>query len=86
MSLTPVQRTLRASNAASVKVAKASDTKALTKAANKANWQKFLDQIPAEITDPAERMARARKLRTARMKALALRSSRIRAARKAAAE
>jgi hypothetical protein len=47
----------------------------ITQAARDKQWQKFLDQVPAEITDPAERQRRAELLRRAHMKRLALKAS-----------
>jgi hypothetical protein len=59
------------------------DLKAHTKPARDARWQKYLDRVPAEITDPAERTVRAERLRRADMIALSQRASatRRRAAR-----
>lgn len=59
------------------------DLKAHTKPARDARWQKYLDQVPAEITDPADRIARAERLRRADMimlsrKAAAARSNAVR--------
>jgi len=54
----------------------------ITKKARAASWQKFLDQVPPEITDPAERERRAGLLRRAHMSRLALKAS---AARRAVA-
>jgi hypothetical protein len=59
------------------------DPKAHTRPAREARWRKYLDQVPAAITDPAERTRRAHTLLQADMQALALRAS---AARKAAAK
>jgi hypothetical protein len=53
----------------------------ITKAARDAQWQRFLDQVPAEITDPAERQRRAGLLRKAHMKKLALKASAARSRR-----
>lgn len=51
------------------------DLKAHTKPARDARWQKYLDQVPAEITDEAERTARAERLRRADMIALSRKAS-----------
>jgi hypothetical protein len=37
--------------------------------------RRFLEQVPAEITDPAERLRRAIALQTAHMQAIALKSA-----------
>lgn len=59
-----------------------------TQAARDALWQRFLDQVPADITDPAERQRRAELLRKAHMGRLALKAAvahkRAKAARAAA--
>lgn len=47
----------------------------ITQAARDKQWQKFLDQVPAEVTDPAERQRRAELLRKAHMRRLALKAS-----------
>lgn len=56
------------------------DLKAHTKPARDARWQKYLDQVPAEITDPAERIARAERLRRADMIALSRKAAAARTA------
>jgi len=43
------------------------DSRQLTEAARQARYQKYLDQVPAEITDPDERTRRADLLRRADM-------------------
>jgi hypothetical protein len=66
------------------------DPRQITQQARHAQWQRFLDQIPAEVTDPAERQRRAELLRRAHMASLSLKAatarSRARRARQAAAE
>lgn len=44
-------------------------------AAAAGRMRRFLEQVPAEITDPAERQRRARLLQTAHMQAIALKSA-----------
>lgn len=51
------------------------DRKAHTKPARDARFQKYLDQIPAEITDPADRIRRAEMLRRADMIRLSQRAA-----------
>jgi hypothetical protein len=65
------------------RAATAATRQEITQAARDAQWQRFLDQVPAGITDPAERQRRAELLRKAHMKRLALKASaaRTRAAR-----
>jgi hypothetical protein len=55
----------------------------ITEAARQARWQKYVDQVPAVITDPAERQRRAELLRQADMTRISLKASeaRSRAAR-----
>jgi hypothetical protein len=59
------------------------DRKAHTQPARAARFQKFLDGVPTEITDPAERVHRAELLRRAHMISLSQRAAaaRSRAAR-----
>lgn len=64
--------------------AKTVDPRARMKPAQEAAFQRFLDAIPAEITDPAERIRRAEMLRRARMTQLSMRAASAR--RRAAAE
>ncbi len=54
------------------------DLRAVTQRARDARWAKYLDQIPAEITDPAERMRRAGMLRRADMIALSAKAAQAR--------
>jgi hypothetical protein len=67
-----------------IKSALCVDGKAATKPARDARFQKFIDQVPAEITDPAERIRRAEMLRRADMARLSMRAATAR--RRAAAE
>jgi hypothetical protein len=81
--MSPAQRILRARIAANVRLAQ-SDPHELTRAANRANRDRELDRVDPERKLPeAERERRAAALRRAEMHRLALRSSQIRAARKA---
>jgi hypothetical protein len=50
----------------------------ITEAARAARWQKYLDRVPAEITDPAERQRRAELLRRADMQRLSLKAAQAR--------
>jgi hypothetical protein len=49
----------------------------ITAAARAARWQKFLDMVPPEITDPAERTRRAELLRLAFMKKMSLKAAAV---------
>jgi hypothetical protein len=67
-----------------IKNALAVDRKGTTRAAREKAFQKFLDQVPAEVTDPADRIRRAEMLRTAHMIQLSMRAATART--RAAAE
>lgn len=54
------------------------DRAAHTAPARAARLQRYLDQIPPEITDPADRMDRALKLRRADMIAMSAKAARAR--------
>jgi hypothetical protein len=54
--------------------------------AQAARWQRYLDRIPPEVTDPAERERRAGMLRQADMLRLSLAARRAAEARRAEAE
>jgi hypothetical protein len=85
LSLSPEQRSLRASLAAHAMHAK-HDSREITANARAARFGKFLqrvDQATPGLSE-AERLRRAEHLLSAEMKRLALRSSKVRAARKAA--
>jgi hypothetical protein len=84
MSLSPEQRSLRASIGAHARAAKY-DGREITAAARAARFGKFLSKVDEETPglSEAERLRRAEHLLRAEMKRLALRSSRVRAARKA---
>ena len=66
-----------------IKNALCADPKAATKAARDARFKQFLNQVPAEITDPADRVRRAEMLRAASMAQLSMRAA---AARRRAAQ
>jgi hypothetical protein len=53
--------------AALTRLAMAPDHRAVTEPARRARMQQFLDQIPAEVTDPAERVKRAKMLQRAHL-------------------
>lgn len=55
--------------------ARVPDRTAHTRPARDAAFQRFLDQVPPEITDPDERRKRAELLRRAHMQRLSLRAS-----------
>lgn len=85
MSLSPEQRQLRASIAGNSRWSQ-EDPKEGTKSARKAFEQRFLDQVdPQRVLPEAERERRARAALRAHMQRLALRSSKVRGARKAGA-
>lgn len=81
MSLTPAQRSLRASIAANARLAN-EDPVAMTAPARKAFLDRFEKQVdPDGVLDPAERARRAEHARKAHFKRLALASARARAER-----
>ncbi|MFG2016515.1 hypothetical protein [Actinomadura geliboluensis] len=81
MSLTPAQRSLRASIAANARLAN-EDPVEMTAPARKAFLDRFEKQVdPDGILDPAERARRAEHARKAYFKRLALASARARAER-----
>lgn len=57
------------------RAATATTRKEITQATRDKQWQRFLDQVPAEITDPTERQRRANLLRKAHMRRLSLKAS-----------
>ena len=57
------------------RAATAADPREITQQARTAAWQKYLDQVPAEITDPADRERRADLLRRAHMNRLSLKAA-----------
>lgn len=79
---------LRGRIGGNMRAAMALDRNALTQPARDALWQRFLDKVPAEITDPEERQRRAEMIRKAHMARLTLKASvarsRAAAARRAA--
>ena len=84
MPVSPETARLRGRIGGLSRAAKAVNPSEMTAAGRAAQMQKFLDQVPAEITDPADRMRRAQMLRAAHMSRLALKASAARtAARKA---
>jgi hypothetical protein len=84
MSLSPEQRSLRASIGGHARAAKY-DGREITAAARAARQKKYLDRVNEQTPDLPleEQLRRAEHLLRAEMKRLALRSSRARAARKA---
>lgn len=76
MSLSPEQRSLRASLAAHEMHAR-NDSREITANARAAFLKRFLDQVPLDLPE-AERLRRAEHLLRAHMKRLALASSRAR--------
>lgn len=84
VSLTPQQVTLRARTAAYARWATCDPIEA-TAPAREAFMQRFVDQVdPDRVLPEVERNRRATAARKAHMSGLALKSSRARAARKAA--
>ena len=85
MSLSPEQRSLRASIGAHAMHGKY-DSREITANARAARFKKYLDQVDEETPGlpESERLRRAEHLLRADMKKLALRSSRARARRAAA--
>lgn len=83
MALTPEQRTLRARTAALARWAKEPPQMSAAQAGLRAKFEAEAD--PDGALEPAERKRRGECLRRAHMVRMSLRSSRIRAARKAAA-
>jgi hypothetical protein len=83
MALSPEQRSLRASLAAHEMHAR-NDSREITANARAARFKKLLDQVDEASPGlpEAERVRRAEHLLRADMKRLALKSSRVRAARK----
>ncbi len=81
--LTQAERTLRARIAAHASWAATADPTARTAPARAAFLDRFDAQIPAEVTDPAERARRAESLRKQYFSALALKSARARRREKA---
>jgi hypothetical protein len=83
VALTPEQRVLRSRAAAFVQWSREGDRTARTATARAAFLDRFERQVdPAGELDPAERARRAAYARRAYFNALALKSSRARAARK----
>ena len=66
---------LRGSIGGLTRAATAPTRQEITQAARDRQWQQFLDQVPPEITDEAERQRRAELLRKAYMRKLALKAS-----------
>jgi len=83
MSLSPEQRSLRASIAANTRWSR-EDPRVGTARARAAWYRRFIDQVdPDRTLPPAERDRRVQAAVRAEMQRLALRSSKARAARKA---
>jgi hypothetical protein len=72
------ERALRARLAAHASWGRTIDRTARTAAARQAFRDRFLDQVPPEITDPAERVRAAENLRKAFYTRLALKSAQSR--------
>jgi hypothetical protein len=69
------------------RAATAPDRSGITQPAREAIFQNFLDQVPASITDPAERQRRAELLRKAHLARIGLKAATARSrARRAAAD
>ena len=64
--------------------ARVPDTRTITDAARKGRWRRYLDQVPAEITDGGERIRRAEMLRRCDMIRMSEQAAKARRARKAA--
>ena len=86
-NLTPSQRRQRSQIANDTRWSRVPylERAAQTASARAARWQRYLDAVPPEVTDPAERAELARQARRADMQRLSLKSSRARS-RKAAQE
>jgi hypothetical protein len=85
--LTPQQRALRSRAAAYVQWSREGDRTARTATARAAFMDRFERQVdPAGELDPADRARRAQSARKAYFNALALKSSKVRAARKRAGD
>lgn len=82
--LTPGERTARARKASLTRWGNTDPAEA-SAAARRRLYDRFERQVPVEITDPAERARCADRLLRAHMNGLALKSSKARKARKAAA-
>jgi hypothetical protein len=78
VALTPEERVMRARIAAHTRWAKVPDRPAATEAARKASADRFLSQVPAEITDPVQRAKCAENLRKAFYQKMAMRSAQVR--------
>lgn len=76
--LTPEERVLRARIAANTRWAREADRPGATEKARKASNDRFLNQVPAEITDPAQRAKCAENLRRAFYQKMAYRSAQVR--------
>jgi len=84
-TLTPVQRSLRASIAAHTSWAKTEDRRARTAKATKANMDRFERLVDPEARlTPDERAKRADNARRAHFQRMAYKSAKVRQARKAA--
>jgi hypothetical protein len=81
--LTPAERTLRARQAAHIRWAN-TDRKEASEAQRLRIRARFEAEIPAEVTDPAERAKRAENALRAHMAKLAFESSKARRRKKAA--
>jgi hypothetical protein len=80
--LTPAERTLRARAAAHARWGNTDPAEA-SAAARRRLFERFEAQVPADVTDPAERERRAEHLLKSHMALLALASSKARRLKKA---
>lgn len=81
-SMTPEQRALRARIGAHISWANTVNRTARTEAARRALSDGFEKKVPAEITDPAARLAAAESLRKAFYARLSLKSAKARSAKR----
>jgi hypothetical protein len=81
--LTPEERVLRAKIAANTRWSREADRKAATESARRASNDRFLSQVPAEITDPVQRAQCAENLKRAFYQRMAFRSAQVRRRRAA---
>jgi len=82
---TPAQKSLLGSAAINTRWSRIpyAERAAATQAARDARWRKYLDAVPASVTDPAERAALAAQARRADLQRAAAKSARSRAAKAA---
>ena len=61
-----------------IRAATAADSRDITAAARDARFRQYLDQVPGQFTDPADRMRRAELLRRADMTRMSLKATKAR--------